>query len=155
MKPLRIYVDTSVFGGCFDEEFAEDSKKFFEVIKKGKHIVLISEMVEAEILSAPQQVQDILAKVSKEQLEVIAQTQDVEYLRDAYIKAGVVTSSSMNDATHVAAATFGDADVIVSWNFRHLVNIVKQRGFNAVNLREGYKIIDIRSPKELIYEEDI
>ena len=142
-------------GGCFDEEFAVDSKRFFEFVTKQKHILLVSEMVEAEILSAPEQVQAVLRTFSREQVEVLAYTEEVEALSNAYIQANVLMKSSMNDAIHVASATKGDADVIVSWNFRHLVNLVRIREFNAVNLRVGYKMIDIRSPKELIYEENI
>jgi len=124
-------------------------------VRERNHIILISETTEAELLSAPRKVQETLRNLEAENLEVIPYGEEVEYLRDRYIEAGVLSASSINDAAHVAAATVADADIVLSWNFRHIVNVIKVREFNSVNLREGYKLIDIRSPKELIYEEEI
>ena len=67
-----------------------------------------------------------------------------------YLDAGVVGPASGNDALHVAIATVARADVVASWNFKHIVHMDKVRGFNAVNLSEGSPLIDIRSPLELI-----
>ena len=77
-------------------------------------------------------------------------TAESEQLRDAYLAAGVVGPAAMNDAHHVALATVARADLIVSWNFRHIVHVEKIRRFNAVNLMEGYVTIDIRSPREVV-----
>jgi hypothetical protein len=71
-------------------------------------------------------------------------------LRDAYLAAGVVGAASENDAHHVALAAVARADLIVSWNFKHIVHVDKIRRFNAVNLIEGYGMIDIRSPLEVV-----
>ena len=71
-------------------------------------------------------------------------------LADEYVRAGVLGPASADDATHVAAATVAGADLIVSWNFRHIVNYNRIRGFNAVNVRMGYRAITILSPREVI-----
>ena len=71
-------------------------------------------------------------------------------MRDAYVGAQVVGPSSRNDAHHVALATLARADLIVSWNFKHIVHIDRIRRFNAVNLMEGHPTIEIRSPREVV-----
>jgi hypothetical protein len=71
-------------------------------------------------------------------------------LRDAYLRAEVLGGGSEKDAHHVALATVAKADIIVSWNFRHIVHFDKIRGFQSVNLREGYAALEIRSPKEVV-----
>ncbi len=149
MKRLRIYVDTSVIGGCLDEEFAEWSCRLFELAALGTVNLLISELTAGEVARAPLAVQKQLAAVSSESVERIAISAEAERLRDEYLSAGVVGPAARNDALHVALATVAHADVIVSWNFRHLVHVEKIRGFNAVNLRQGYPVIDIRSPQEV------
>lgn len=74
---------------------------------------------------------------------------------DAYVAHGVVGAQSLADALHVALATVNGADVLVSWNFQHIVNLGRIRLFNAVNLEQGYGVIEIRTPQEVLYEEDI
>lgn len=66
---------------------------------------------------------------------------------------GIVGPGSRSDALHVALATIGRVDVMVSWNFKHIVNLNRIRLFNAVNLEQGYGLIEIRTPMEVLYEE--
>ena len=80
-------------------------------------------------------------------------TDEISYIRDEYLKAKILSQKSKSDAEHVASATIANADFIVSWNFKHIVNFDKINGFNSVNLKNGYKIISIYSPKEVIYYE--
>lgn len=150
MKRLRIYIDTSVIGGCLDSEFAEQSEALLEMGRRGDVMLLVSDLLADELARAPDEVQARLGSISRDRLEPIVRSPEAERLRDAYLEAGVVGPSSANDALHVAIATTADADVIVSWNFQHLVHLEKIRGFNAVNLREGYGLIEIRSPREVI-----
>ncbi len=149
---MRIYVDTSVIGGCFDKEFAADSKKFLELVKNGQIRMLISEIVVDELAKAPNKVRLALENLPPESLEIVDLTQEVKDLRDAYLTAGILTTDSKNDATHVAAATIHDADAIVSWNFKHIVQLGKMRMYNRVNQTKGYGYLNIVSPKEVSSE---
>jgi len=150
MKKFRIYADTSVFGGCFDDEFSKESKSFFEDIKSGKFIVVISATTLREINNAPDYVQRILAELPPEMVEVIEYSEEIGNLRDAYLKAGVVGPASKFDAEHIAVASVAEVDFAVSWNFKHIVHYEKISGYQAVNLLNGYKPIHIYSPKEVI-----
>lgn len=150
MKQLRIYVDTSVIGGCLDEEFAEESKALLQMVTDGKIRLIVSDILVDELDQAPQEVQKKFGALPPKQLEAVKQSKETERLRDLYLEAEVVGQARKNDAHHVALATVAQADMIVSWNFKHIVHFEKIRGFNAVNLREGYLPIDIRSPKEVV-----
>ena len=146
----RAYVDTSVFGGTEDEEFAEASKQFFHQVRRGAFVVLVSAQTTDELDEAPENVRRVLYELPPEQIEPIALNEEVRALADEYVRAGVLGFASADDATHVAAATVAGADLIVSWNFRHIVNYNRIRGFNAVNVRMGYRAITILSPREVI-----
>lgn len=150
MKKLRIYLDTSVVGGCYDARFAEQSEALFKKAICGEVVLVISDILTAELARAPKHIQRVLERVPDASLEFIEQDTESETLRDLYLVAEVVGRASQQDAHHVALATLAQADAIVSWNFRHIVHIEKIRGFNAVNLREGYKSIEIRTPREFV-----
>ena len=150
MKRLRIYVDTSVFGGCFDEEFSKESELLFQEIKNGKFALVISGTTSRELNDAPQEVQDVLAGLPPEAVEVIDLSEEIYALRDAYLKAAVVGPASEADAEHIAAASVAGVDFVVSWNFKHIVHYEKIRGYQAINLLQGYEPIQIFSPKEVV-----
>ncbi len=153
MRTPRVYVDTSVFGGLFDEEFEVPSKSFFDLVRAGRFSLLISDVTRQEIALAPAPVhshfEQLLAFV-----ELIAVDERVLTLRDAYLTASIVSPNWADDAAHVAAATVAEADLIVSWNFKHIVHFDKIRLYNAVNAMQGYRAVDIRSPLEVIDYED-
>ena len=138
MKRLRIYVDTSVIGGCFDDEFKEESNAFIAKVVSGEFCLIVSDLLVAELAGAPENVQTVLERLSAANVETVDLSEEAQRLRDEYLKSGVVTIEHGNDALHVALATVNGADMIVSWNFRHIVHYDKIRGFNSVNLREGY-----------------
>jgi predicted nucleic acid-binding protein len=150
MKTLRVYVDTSVVGGCFDEPFQEASRALFRMVKEGKLRAVVSSLLIEELTEAPPEVQKVLTELSSEGLEQVRVDEEAIELRDAYLAADVVGPARANDALHVALATVARADVIVSWNFKHIVHFDKIRGFNAVNLRQGYLPIEIRTPLEIV-----
>lgn len=154
MRPLRVYVDTSVFGGCFDVEFASESTRFFDLVRANRVVVLISPVVVDEIGNAPAKVRDVLRSLSEDSVTAIALTNDVIELRDAYVEAGIVSLRFVDDATHVAAATVARADAIVSWNFKHIVRVDKMRAYNQVNLSAGFGLISIVSPREIRFDDD-
>ncbi|MCW5776855.1 MAG: hypothetical protein KIS87_10485 [Phycisphaeraceae bacterium] len=153
-KPIRAYVDTSVFGGVHDAEFAEPSRAFVLAVKQGRIIAMVGATTLAELANAPDHVQAVLAEFPPTGVVRCGITDGVEELRDAYLVAGVLPPKWRDDATHVATATVHDADLLVSWNFRHIVNFDKIRLFNAVNLRLGYRQIAIHSPLELQYADN-
>ncbi len=150
MKKLRIYIDTSVVGGCHDEEFEVESRELMDMARRGEVVLLVSQVLFDELTAAPANVQAVLTDLPAEALESASLSKEAEGLQRAYLKAGVVGPLHGSDAMHVAISTVSRADVIVSWNFRHIVHFDKIRGFNAVNLREGYLPIEIRSPKEVV-----
>lgn len=150
MKKLRIYIDTSVFGGCFDDEFAEVSTTLFEEIFLGHFFLVISATTLKELQEAPQMVRDLMKKIPKNMIGYIGPSEEIDFLRDEYIKAGIIGKGALRDAEHIASATVSGADLIVSWNFKHIVHFEKIRGYHAVNMLYGYAAIPIYSPKEVI-----
>src|SRR5258708_6317695 len=133
MKPLRIYCDTSVIGGCLDEEFAEHSRSFIEQVRAGRVVLLVSEILVRELTGAPSAVRSILEGLPVKHLENVVIDAEVESLRDAYLRAGILAARWQDDATHVAAASVAGADAIVSWNFHHIVRLDLMRRYNEVN----------------------
>jgi len=154
MKIPRIYGDTSVIGGCLDAEFSNDSTHFIEIVRQGKCILLLSEIVIAELEKAPAKVQNILLSLPEETMERVELTDEILDLRNEYMKAKILGPEWIDDATHVAAATVARADAIVSWNFKHIVRLDKMKAYNQVNLMNGYGILTIISPKEVLIDEE-
>lgn len=149
-KKLRIYIDTSVIGGCMDDEFQEWSQKLMNEFKIGLHIPVISSITQAEISKAPEEVQSILLNLLDYDCEVLRETEESITLAHKYLKEKVVSKNFEDDARHIAVATVNNVDIVVSWNFKHIVHFDKIRQFNSVNLREGYKAIEIYSPREVV-----
>ena len=150
VRVLRVYCDTSVFGGCFDEEFSEASLAVFEDVRQGAFVLVASDTTLAELDGTPQNVQTLLRELPAESVERVLFTGEVRMLRDAYIEAGVVGPASNRDAAHIASATVANADIIVSWNFKHIVHLEKIKGYHGVNRTLGYPEIPIHSPPEVI-----
>jgi len=150
MKKLRIYLDTSVFGGCFDEEFAAESKQLFAEIMSGCFEVVVSRTTLDELNRAPERVQKILADIPEEFVEFFDAGDEADKLATAYLEAGILGKSSKGDAEHIAAASLAEVDFVVSWNFKHIVHYDKIRAYQGVNMLKGYKPILIYSPKEVV-----
>jgi len=152
MRQIRVYVDTSVFGGVADEEFCAPSQRFFDRVKAGDFLVLLSLHTADELAGAPEQVKQLVDSLPAECVERLTPADEVTALAEAYMAAGALGRASELDARHVAAATVARADALLSWNFRHIVNYDRIRKFNGVNVLNGYATIDIRSPLEMEYE---
>ena len=146
----RIYIDTSVVGGYFDEEFKEATIKLFERLDNNEITFIVSDLLDLELLNAPPLVKEHLLKYTADKFERVELTQDAIQLADAYIEAKVVGKTTLEDCRHIALATINKVDVLASWNFKHIVNLDRIKGYNSVNLRLGYSIIEIRSPKDLV-----
>lgn len=154
MKKQRIYIDTSVFGGFFDIEFEEFTKPLFNRIKNREIRIIYSSVTEEELVNAPEKVKEFVRGLPADSYDFVEVTDESIDLAMNYIKEEVVGKTSFDDCLHIALATINKADCLVSWNFKHIVNIERIRGYNSVNIKLGYSTIDIRSPRELIkYEE--
>lgn len=154
MRIQRIYIDTSVLGGYFDKEFDIATQRLFDEVKKGEYKVVISNITEGELLNAPERVRTLLNDLNID-YEVLKLTDDAVYLALEYVRENVVGQTSYDDCLHIAIATISRLDLLVSWNFKHIVNIKRIRGYNGINIKNGYPSIEIRSPKDLIdYEND-
>lgn len=154
-RKWRLYLDTSVFGGCFDaaEGWDIDSRRVVDYCMEGRALLLGTETLLKEIEAAPERVRAVYGAVPLENREMVSPAEEIAALTQAYLDAGVVGARWYEDCLHVAAATVARADAIVSWNFKHIVRLDRIRGFNAVNLAEGYGIITILSPKEVNIDE--
>lgn len=149
---LRVYIDTSVIGGCFDSEYEIPSKQLWNEFRAGKKFALLSDLLQLELEEAPTKVQRLLSELPETSVEFLSLDEESIALAGEYIQDGAVAESSLSDARHIAIATIARADVLVSWNFKHIVNLNRIRRFNAVNMKLGYPTIEIRSPSEVLYE---
>lgn len=154
MNP-RVYIDTSVIGGCLDEEFAEWSNTLFEEFRSGIKVAIVSDLTRRELEEAPLKVRDILSALPLDQIENVFLTAEAITLADDYIAHGIVNIRHLVDAQHIAIASVGRVDVLASWNFKQIVNLERIRAFNAVNLMLGYPMLEIRSPREVLHEKEI
>ena len=152
MKNLRIYIDTSVIGGCYDEEFEKHSNELFEMFIKGDYRAVVSIITMQELTDAPEYIRQKIKTIPENNIDYIRLSPEAAELAQKYIHACVLNSTQLIDAQHIAIATCEKVDVITSWNFKHIVNLNKINGFNSVNIREGYSLIEIRSPREVIDE---
>jgi len=151
IKILKVYIENSVIGGYFDEEFKEFTQKLFEKFENGVYKPIISSHVIAELENgAPDHVKKILETIDYEKFIV---NDEMIKLTEKYMEQNIVSKNYYSDALHIAVATVIGVDVLVSWNFKHIVNLNKIKMFNSVNLREGYNILEIRSPREVIENE--
>ena len=146
----RFYFDTSVFGGVFDKEFKEATLQLFERVKLGQVICVFSDLTETELLNAPEKVKKHFKDLPKASTERVLVTDEILALAFQYIAEKVVGETSFDDCVHIATATIFKVDILVSWNFRHIVNVYRIRGYNSVNIRSNYQVLEIRSPKEIV-----
>ncbi len=153
MKRLKIYLDTSVIGGSFDDTFKEYSIRLIKNIKTDDIIGIISEITIRELENAPDFVKKDFESY-EEKLEIIMVTEEIKELAEGYVKDKVVTEKYYEDALHIACATVYQVDLLVSWNFKHIVNFNRIAQFNAVNLKNGYKSLQIFSPMEVLNDEE-
>jgi hypothetical protein len=154
VKPLRIYIDTSVLGGCFDIEFAVWSNALIGDFRAGRLIPLLSDVTAAEVDAAPLAVRDLHQEMLRLAGGLLAVTPAVVGLVSGYAAKKILPARMAADMTHIALATLAQADALVSWNFKHIVRLEKIRLFNAVNVELGHRPLSIRSPKEVATYED-
>jgi hypothetical protein len=146
----KVYIDTSIVGGYFDEEFKEATIMLFERLERDEIIFGVSDLLDLELIKAPLHVKEHLLKYSADRFQRVELTEEAIFLADQYISEKVVGKTSVEDCRHIALATLNKVDVLASWNFKHIVNLDRIKGYNSVNLRLGYSMIEIRSPKDLV-----
>jgi hypothetical protein len=149
VKILRVYVDTSVLGGCFDPEFAKWSLGLMDDFRSGVYVAVLSDVTGAEVALAPPRVRDLHAEIAGMAEEVLPVTREALEVTTRYAERGVLGPRYRNDMLHIALASITEVDVLVSWNFRHIVRLDKIRLFNGVNIELGYRPLAIRSPREV------
>ena len=153
MKKPRLYFDTSVFGGIFDIEFQKETELLFEMVKNGEIICVYSDLCEYELENAPEKVKLNFLNLDKNHIEFVEITENINELAEEYIKEKVVGESSIEDCRHIACATINKVDYLISWNFKHIVNVFRIKGYNSINIKNGHIQLDIRSPKEILNNE--
>jgi hypothetical protein len=147
---LKIYIDTSVFSACFDVR-ALDRKSLTEEFWRSRDLYECSTStlgVEELGQTSDANLRAMLHSLLKG-MQIIAVTGEMESLAEKYISMGAFTGTMYNDSVHVAAATLGGQEVLVSWNFRHLVNRRRRAVVGSVNQAAGLPVIEIVSPPEL------
>ena len=150
----RLYIDTSVFGGYFDEEFSEFTRPLFSRIQNGEFRLLFSEITQDELTPAPEKVQELVRNFKVQNTDFIEINEEAVELATQYITEGVVGQTSFADCLHISLATINRADYLISWNFKHIVNVLRIRGYNSINIKNGYKELEIRSPRDFMNYED-
>ena len=159
MKKLKIYIDTSVIGYLYQETQPEkmaDTRKLWKLIKQGEYQVVISELLFEELNANPNEeikktLLGFLAEIDYQNMQI---TEEIEELAQLVVETGILTQKSYDDCVHIACAIINDCDVLVSWNFKHLVNIRTINGVRGLSNIKGYGNIDIVQPTILIQNGD-
>lgn len=145
-----VYIDTSVVGGYFDEEFEFWTQLFFEAVEQGHFKIVISELLTQELNHAPQSIRTFLDRIPNQHKRYIEIDKNADRLANLYINNGIVGIKSLADYRHIATATVNNIEILTSWNFKHIVNLNKIHLYNGINLQNGYRTIEIRTPREIV-----
>ena len=145
----RVYVDGSAVGGLFNQH-TEQTTPFWSAVRNGEVMIVVSDILAKEVERAPKIVRDFFNSIPKDRIERVNSTNESDALAERYIAENVVGPTSLDDCKHIALATIAKADVLISWNFRHIVNVTRIKGYNSVNMKLGYSQIEIRTPYEVI-----
>ena len=151
---MKFYVDTSVWGGYNDKEFSAWTIPFFMQARQGKFTIVLSDVTIGELQNAPERVRELPTTIPPDFLELVTLTPEQLELADKYVQEGALPTKFHSDAQHIAISGILKADSLVSWNFKHMVNFFRIRQYNSINLKYGFSTIDIRTPKEVTYEEE-
>lgn len=150
MHALSLYLDTSVIGGYYDAEFMADTRALWRLRDAGRFRFITSQLVFQEIAGAPERVRELMRSTFAPD-DVLERSAEAEELAQAYLAQKVVPPAFDDDARHVAVCTVARLEYLVSWNFKHLANVRRESGFNAVNLLQGYPALRIVAPTSLIH----
>ena len=153
MKPVpTLYLDTSVIGGYFDAEWMKGTRELWRLMELGIYRFVTSTVTPRELILAPDRVRALFDTTFPDE-NILPATDEADQLALAYLRHGILPEKCADDAAHVAACTVAGIEYLVSWNFKHLVNAERKKGFHAINLLHGYRNVSIASPQEFIYED--
>ena len=147
---LKIYLDTSVVSAYFDDRYPErqkDTVAFWKLLVE--HEFSISELTKTEIQNTQDETRKNQMLNHIGNLILVPIDDSVEHLANLYLENGIFSPATLNDALHVATATISRQDILVSWNFRHLVNRRRRARVNEVNIFNGHPTIEIIAPPEV------
>ncbi|MDR1093859.1 MAG: hypothetical protein LBL66_06890 [Clostridiales bacterium] len=154
MRVPRIYLETSVFNFVFADDAPAakaDTLKLFEEIKAGKYAPFMSVHVVEELGRAPEPKRSRMFElIDKYGVEILPNNAETERLADIYIAEGMIPAKYADDALHIASTGVWGLDIIVSWNFKHIVKVKTIAQSEIINFKEGYKRVMINSPTEVI-----
>ena len=153
MHARSLYLDTSVIGGYFDPEFMADTRALWRLREEGHFRFVSSVLVDQETARAPKPVRALM-RTTFAPAEMLPMTAEALELAAHYLAQKVVPLNYTDDARHVAMCSVARIDYLVSWNFKHLANVRRESGFNAVNLLQGYPALRIVAPTFLIHGDD-
>ena len=122
----------------------------FEKVTLGQIKCVYSNLTESELTNAPERVRYYFENLKNDHKERVFVTPEGLKLAQTYVEEKVVGETSLDDCIHIATATLNKVNMLVSWNFKHIVNIYRIRGYNSINLRLGYPTLEIHSPKEIV-----
>ena len=157
-RPL-LYIETSVFGFYYDEEprnalRREAVRTMFQQISLGMLDAAASPLTEEELGASAEPMRSKLLSLLDQLMMLDAEDAKVSRLAGLYLQYGVIPAAETLDARHAAYATVARADIIVSLNLKHLANALAEQQLNAVNVREGFPAVSIRTPEQVVHYED-
>lgn len=158
MKIMKVYLDTSVISYLDqkdDPERMKETQDVWEFFKKGRYEVYISDVVVYEINKCRMEKREILLDyLDQIEYNIIETDENTVSLAEKFIDFGVLKRKSYDDCRHIAAAVLAGCDIIISWNFKHIVNVKTIQGVKAVTTYEGYKDLMIYAPSVILREEE-
>jgi predicted nucleic acid-binding protein len=158
MRSLKLYLETTVFNFIFAEDSPDkrqDVIKLFDEISQGKYIPYTSDYVLQELLKAEEPKKTKMVDLlNKYEVKLLTPDKNAENLADKYVTENIIPIKYRMDGIHIAMATINNLDIIVSYNFQHIVKLKTIIGTESINLREGYKRIGIYSPTEVIENDE-
>ena len=157
MDKIKVYLDTSVISHLLQNDVPEkmaDTRQLWEMFRAGKYDVYLSTVTLEELKSCsePKQSQlfDYLGQIDYTLVQI---NDNVAEVAQEIIEMGILTKKSYDDCQHIGAAIVSECDCIISWNFKHIVNIKTIRGIRAINNLKGRKPIEILNPTVLLESE--
>ena len=157
MRKLKIYLDTSVVSHLMQEDVPEkmaDTRQLWEMFKAGKYDVYLSTVTLREIQRCPEPKKtQLIGYLNEIRFTILDITEDITAVANKMIEMGILTQKSFDDCQHIGAAVINECDCIISWNFKHIVNVKTIRGVRAITNLEGYKMIEIWNPSVLLESE--